>query len=291
MTKKIGVIGLGSIGRRHVNNLLDIGGCQIFGYDPDTTLTGSIVQKWDGKYAKNLDAVVIASPTDCHHDHILDCSGTPTFVEKPITDGSVGLDTLATASTLMVGYNLRFHGCVVYAKAWLDGGFIGRPLWANFTLAQRSDKPPYLRSGVILNWSHEIDLALHLLGRGSLVGSSTRLSNGRDDLTDILFTHTSGCRSTIHLDYTTEPEVRQSIIVGKNGTIIMDLVSHNAWLRNKKGEITDHHQASSDWNDTYVEEMKAFLKRVDGINASGCTAEEGLAVLDICLEVRKQAGL
>jgi hypothetical protein len=37
--------------------------------------------------------------------------------------------------------------------------------------------------------------------------------------------------------------------------------------------------------------MQAFLDRIDGKETIGCTGEEGLEVLKICLEVRKQAGL
>ena len=176
------------------------------------------------------------------------------------------------------------------AKEWIDAYHIGEPVWANFTLGQRSSKPPYLRDGVILNWSHEIDLCLYLLGGGSVSGSSTRLSDGRDDISDILFTHANGCRSTIHLDYITEPEVRQSIVVGKKGTVIIDLVSHNAWLRDNDNHILEH-AMGVDWDHTYVDEMQAFLDRIDGKETLGCTADEGLEVLKVCLEVRKAAGL
>jgi hypothetical protein len=37
--------------------------------------------------------------------------------------------------------------------------------------------------------------------------------------------------------------------------------------------------------------MKAFIDRMDGKETLGCSAEEGLEVLKVCLEVRKQAGL
>jgi predicted dehydrogenase len=194
---------------------------------------------------------------------------------------------------LMVGYNLRFHPCVIKAKEWIDND-IGVPLWANFTLGQRSIKPPYLRDGVILNWSHEIDLALHLLGPGSVAHSSTRLTDGRDDISDILFNHANGCRSTIHLDYVTRPEVRQAIIVGNKATVIFDLVNHQAWLRDKDGQMIEQdggYVRDNVWNQTYIDEMQAFLDRIDGKQTLGATAEEALEVLKICLEVRKQAGL
>jgi predicted dehydrogenase len=126
------------------------------------------------------------------------------------------------------------------------------------------------------------------------VHSSTRLTDGRDDISDILFNHANGCRSTIHLDYVTRSEIRQSTIVGSNATAIFDLVGHHGWLRDKDEQILDHLQPQAEydhWNQTYIDEMQAFLDRIDGKQTLGATAEEGLDVLKICLEVRKQAGL
>ena len=286
---KIGVIGLGSIGGRHFKNLLDMGHT-VYAYDTEPK-DGIPTTGWRKEYAKKLDAVVIASPTECHSNHIADCAGTPTFVEKPLwgTNANAYLTEGDLQHIKMVGYNLRFHPCVKRAKEWLDDGVIGKPLWANFTLGQRSIKPPYLRDGVVLNWSHEIDLALYLLGGWGSVVSSTRVDNGRDVLTDIIIRHDANLQSVIHLDYLTEPEVRQSIIVGKRGTIIMDLVSHNIWMRDQKGIVA--HEEGNGWDQTYVDEMEAFLAQTRGEKTLGCTAEEAIRVLQVCLEVRKQAGL
>jgi len=194
MTKKtIGVIGLGSIGMRHAKNLRAIGH-NVRAYDVQMKrrleFNGVL---WTIDDVLDSDAVVIASPTKdhAHHLHVVASDGKPSFVEKPVADKKIDIDAV------MVGYNLRFHSCVKKVKEWLDADMIGKPLWANFTLGQHSEKPPYLRDGVILNWSHEIDLALYLLGGGSVACSSTRLSDGKDDIADILFTHENGCRSAI----------------------------------------------------------------------------------------------
>jgi predicted dehydrogenase len=219
--KTIGVIGLGSIGLRHKTNLWQhLGQTEVVGYDPDPAKqngTGWVIGDLD-KMIEMSDIIVIASPTFQHCHHLSKCEYKPVFIEKPIGASEDDYNWLNNRKwgviPEMIGYNLRFHSCVKQAKEWLDSHQIGKPLWANFTLGQYSAKPPYLRDGVILNWSHEIDLALYLLGRGSVAGSSTRLSNGRDDISDILLTHENGCHSVVHLDYVTEPQVRQGIIVG-----------------------------------------------------------------------------
>lgn len=296
--KKIGVIGLGSIGMRHAKNLHDLGHT-VFGYDPDEKRALELRDMWDEGTAttgssrdfyeilERSDAVVVASPTETHFDVIAKCKDKPVFVEKPI--GGRGAPILG--NVIMVGYNLRFHQCVKTAKRWLDQGFIGEPQWANLVCGQYSDKEAYLRDGVILNWSHEIDLALYLLGPAKVANSFTRLKQGKDDMTDIILNHNNGCHSTIHLDYITQPEIRQTIIVGSEGSIIIDLRARYAWLRGKAGIIMDQLEARDSFDENYIEEMKAFIDRIDGKNTIGCTAEEGLAALKICLNVKLQAGL
>lgn len=296
--KTIGIIGLGSIGMRHAENLQKMGHNWVF-HDPakDASMSRERI------FADDVDAVIISSPTPNHLKDLHDCieHKKHVFIEKPIgddwdsDDGYHARRPIDAARRLglvvMVGYNLRNHSCVKKAREWLDVGLIGKPLWANFTLGQYSEKPPYLRDGVILNWSHEIDLALYLLGAAKVAASSTRLTDGKDDMTDILLTHESGCRSTVHLDYITKPEVRQLIIGGTNGTIEVYLLSRAAYL-NSNGIIAESAFRGKDtWNDNYIEEMQAFIDRIDGKETIGCSGKEGLEVLKICLEVRRQASL
>jgi len=297
--KVIGVIGLGFIGMRHAKNLLAMGHA-VIAYDPDDSRIKQFLSlKGKGNWlsierdlligAVKTDGIVIATPTEYHYSSIssLLCGKEPPlFVEKPI--GTTVHNFMA--GVRMVGYNLRFHSCVKKAKEWLDAGLIGKPLWANFTCAQYNDKPAYQRDGVILNWSHEIDLALYLLGNGSVAGSSTRLSDGRDDMTDILLTHESGCRSHIHLDYLTNPELRISSIIGTEGKIVIDLKARQALKLHNDG-IEDLIVCKDSFDENYIEEMQAFLDRIDEKETIGCSGGEGLEVLKICLEVRKQAGL
>lgn len=292
MSKTIGVIGLGSIGMRHAKNLIKLGH-EVYGAD----FTGSRVDeliKAGGSIASeeslaSYDAMIIATPTSSHIEYMHKYNNTtPLFLEKPIGDRRF----TKTDNVAMVGYNLRFHECVQQAKEWVAEGLLGQPLWGNFVCAQYNDKPAYLRDGVILNWSHEIDLALHLMGPAEVAASATRLTDGKDDLTDIVLVHENGCRSTIHLDYLTKPEVRQSIIVGDKGTIIMDLVGRQAWLRDARaGTVIDAFVAQDSWDSNYMDEMRAFIDRIDGQETVGATGEEGLRVLEICLKVREQAGL
>jgi predicted dehydrogenase len=133
---RIGILGYGSIGSRHGRNLVALGHKVIF-HDPAMADTLSVVE-----VIEKSDAVVIASPTSQHLADIAACKKRkkPCFVEKPIAD-RIGKDL---NWPLMVGYNMRFHPCVIKAKEWLADERVGEPFWGSFICAQYNDKPEYL---------------------------------------------------------------------------------------------------------------------------------------------------
>lgn len=279
--KKIGVIGYGSIGKRHADNLMQLGHPVVV-YDPNASVGASTDSLEEA--INDSDAVVIASPTSMHSQHIrfaLD-AGKPIFCEKPLADHEVP-DTFERV--VMVGYNLRFHSCVLKAKEWVDKGFLGQPLWANLVCAQYNSRDDYHRDGVILNWSHEIDLALHLIGPAGVSGC---VKNKPESLADIVLSHENDCQSTIHLDYLTVPWIRQSIIVGTKATIILDLQGRQGWLRSSTGLTSDVIDGSySSFDDDYKDEMETFIARCDGAETAGCTGKEAREALKICLSAKK----
>ena len=230
------------------------------------------------------EAIIIASPTATHLDYLNMCWSKPIFMEKPIGDAlpAEGLEERIA----MVGFNLRMHSCVLKAKEWIDADFLGYPIWANLVCAQFNDKPDYLRDGVILNWSHEIDLALYLIGPAT-VGAC--VSNEKESLADISLIHANGCYSTIHLDYETKPEVRQTIIVGTEATIIIDIVNRQAWLRSVGGAVLDSFVGIDTFDENYLDEMETFIARIDGKETIGCSGSEGLEVLKVCLDAKRLA--
>ncbi len=290
MRPTIGVIGLGSIGMRHAKNFLYLG-CEVYGTDPDATRLDAFADA-GGKeplIISKVDGLVIASPTHEHFNQIMlaryGAPDVPILVEKPIGDMRF---TDCPRKGIFVGYNLRYHACVRAVKEAIE---LEPPAWGTFTCGQFNEKPAYRRDGVILNWSHEIDLALYLLGPAKVVGSSTGLVNGQDVMTDILLLHENGSRSTVHLDYLMDPQERHFTIQSDhNQRIKADLVGNVvAWI---DGESTSIDRYDNTFDQNYLDEANDFLDFIKlGTPGRLATAADGLAVLDICLTVRQQAGL
>lgn len=284
---RIGILGYGSIGSRHGRNLTSLGHTTIV-HDPAMTesLPKDVV-------IDKADAVVIASPTSEHSRDIALCRSKqkPCFAEKPIASEMKAKGDAHLSWPLMVGYNLRFHPCVMKAREWLQEGRIGKPLWASVVCGQFNERPEYLRDGVTLNWSHEIDLALHLLGSAEVLGAAI---TKEDDIADILLRHkVNGTHTTVHLDYVTRPEQRGFSITGPNGIIIGNIPARTLIYVDTEGNPKQVEQYQGSYDDDYKLEMACFAAKAAGAEEEfpGCTSQEAIEVLKVCMKAKKVAGI
>jgi len=139
-----------------------------------------------------------------------------------------------------------------------------------------------------MNWSHEIDLAIYLLGNASYItGSAFGDKAGMEDTADIILHHSRPkCQSVIHLDYLTKPERRGFMIVGEDGAIEADLVNRNLFLKDAKGKVVELFQGRDSWDGNYLDEMRKFIDRLNGKETIGCTAAEALLVNGLCFQAK-----
>jgi UDP-N-acetylglucosamine 3-dehydrogenase len=297
---KVGIVGYGSIGKRHADNA-QVLGHEIVVYDP---LVRRDV-KFERMIYEQCDVVVVATPSPAHEGPLRAAieHRRHVLMEKPIST-SVGMlpillgDATEKNLVVMMGNNLRFHPCVQQAKEWIDDGKIGTPVWAHFICGQESTKPLYLSDGVILNTgAHEVDMALHLLGPAKVAyaNSCTKLRAGTadsdvnvfftEDIADFMLVHDNGCRSTFHLDFITPNQIREAWVVGSEEKIGIE-------LRNRTCSLGGEARARpGNFDGDYFSEMTAFFDRIKGETTPGATGWDGLATLRVLLDVRKMAGL
>lgn len=286
---KFGVVGHGSIGSRHAENLRMLGHTPLI-YDPKE-MEPSV--KREKHLYDQCGAVVIATPSPYHEGCIRACveRGCHMLIEKPISTSHGMLQSLLNQAeekklVVMMGNNLRFHPCVQQAKQCIDNEAFGTPLWASFTCGQQSSKPLYLSDGVILNTgAHEVDMALHLLGPGHVEHARAQTLFDHDRVAEFWMLHDSGCWSSFHLDFVTPDPIREAWIVGAADKIGIDLINRNISFGN---EVS---RCGGSYDDDYVLEMKAFIDRIEGKETLGATGMNGLETLDVLLAARRKAGL
>ena len=121
---KVGVFGVGHLGKYHLSNWQQIEGVEVVGfYDPGDVVAQEVSEKYQlarfidaGRLMDAVDAVDIVAPTNYHFDL---CSkairkGKHVFVEKPPCKTLVELkDLIATQNShiCMVGLQRRFKRC------------------------------------------------------------------------------------------------------------------------------------------------------------------------------------
>lgn len=292
---KIGIVGLGSIGKRHAINATKLGH-DVHVYDP--AVKGDFRFRYERDLYDWCDAAVIATPSQFHESGLRACveRGKHALVEKPI---SVAIGTLPELFRIaankklvvMIGNNLRFNPVVIRAKQWLGDGKIGHPIWANFICAAQTDKPGYLTDGVVLNTgAHEVDMAMHLFGPATLKCATARWSNNSDEIANFTLLHESGVYSSFHLDHLTPDRIREFWVGCSVGNFYADL-DYRAIRRYDELDNPDWQVWENSYDTDYMDEMRAFIDRIEGKDVPGATGADGLATLQVLLDVRKMAGL
>lgn len=162
------VIGLGSIGQRHIRNLRKLYGDKINLYafrernnsvfldDNGNLREGKIEDVYhiktyfdiDKCFNENkIDAVIVSTITAKHvlFTKIALQHGAAVFIEKPLSDKMDGVQEiiqLAEEKNLIVqmGFQMRHHPCVKALKVLLDHGVLGQVFSADFLIGEKVDK-------------------------------------------------------------------------------------------------------------------------------------------------------
>ncbi len=320
---RILVIGCGSIGKRHISNLIalragDIRACDgaperaretaaRFGIEAGTSL--SATWKW------NPDIVLIATPPSSHVELALEAArrGCDLFIEKPLSDrtGGIGeLTRLVRKSDLvsMVGCNLRFHPGLVRVKQLLEERKIGRVVSASVEFGQylpdwhptEDYRTGYsarvdLGGGVILDAIHEIDYIRWLIGEvksvACMAGIFSSLEMRTEDTAAMLLYFNRGAVGEVHLDYVQRAYSRRCKIVGEEGTIAWDFTAGTVrWFAAGDGcWRTFRTPRAWDVNRMYVDEMRHFLASRAGRTRTCLDVAEAARVLEIAFAAKRSA--
>ena len=314
------VVGCGSIGKRHSNNLRALGVEKIAYCDPDTDRLRECRAETDGQgfndYFEALgkqkpDVVLICTPPVFHVEQALAAvrAGAHVFIEKPLSHQSNGIQELIREARhrdrrVQVGYNLRFHPGLKILKNLVDSGKIGRVLWLSAEVGQYlPDWRPWqnyresysaireMGGGILLDGSHELDYICWILGYPTeLTCRAERISNLDVDVEDSAWIHLRFAdrrRAELHLDFVQRTYTRTCKVVGEGGTALWDYSSHAVqWYsaREKRWRAIPY---AFEPNDTYVAEIRHFLDSLcDG--SSVTDLEEGQAVVKL-VEAAKQS--
>ncbi|MBN1537169.1 MAG: Gfo/Idh/MocA family oxidoreductase [Anaerolineales bacterium] len=316
------IAGLGSVGRRHLQNLRALGETDIVLYRshhsrlPDDELVEFPVEtELNAALAYQPQAVVISNPTALHMGVAIPAAlaGCHILLEKPVSHTLARVDELErvdqkNGSRILVGYQFRFHPGLQRMKKLLDEGAIGKPYsarahwgeylpgwhpWEDYRrgYSARSE----MGGGVILTLSHPLDYLRWLFGDVKAVwafaGKLSDLELDVEDTAEIGLQFDSGLLASLHLDYNQRPPAHTLEIIGTQGVLRWD---------NADGSVALYKATRDQWqyfpvpagferNTLFMDEMRHFIKIArDEVNPV-CSLEDGVQALKLCLAALQSA--
>src|SRR5487761_1951170 len=318
---KIAILGCGSIGRRHLRNLVTLGQTDLLAFDPQSEAREQVLAETGVRVCATTaevwreapDAALITSPSNLHVPLALEAAqhGCDLFIEKPLSSTLDGLDELQSEVQsreliTMVGCNMRFHPGPAAVKALLDQAEIGAVLSARIQsgsyLPRWRPQSDYRQSysastewgGAILDCIHEIDLALWYFGPASLLAAvrlpAQSLGLETDGLAEMLLRHEAGVLSSVHLNFVQRDSRRGCQIIGTTGTIYWDFSERVVKIFGEDGALSEAISEPPGWdaNQMYLDEVKHFLQAVKTRQPTMNPVAGGVAALKIALAARTQ---
>jgi len=305
------IVGVGSIGARHLRNLRAL--CPnsvILALRPThpTLLppgADAVVDSISTALREPLDLALICTPAPTHLSYAesLLAAEVPVLIEKPISDRVAGVPRLLRLAqeskrTLMVGYPLRFHAGLASIEENLRSGGLGEihslraevgqwlPDWRPGSDHRGSiSADPQRGGGVLLELSHEFDLARHLLGEVRGIAAQTRSSRSLglsvEDHAEVLLDFECGALGSLRLDMLRSPPERRVEVWGSEGRLELDFRRGVAARWNSRGEREQLWSGDprAAFDAMYVEELDHFLTCVESESTPRCGGGDGLAAL------------
>jgi UDP-N-acetylglucosamine 3-dehydrogenase len=242
---RVGLAGLGSMGRNHLRVLSSMPGCRLVAVaDPvaaavQTAVDTSNAQGFREPMAMieeaDLNALVIAAPTMAHVDLALAAieRDIPILVEKPLAATLEDALRIVRASRargvpVQVGHVERFNPAVLELGRLLEAGWLS----SVYAIASRRAGPFPARIrdvGVTIDLAtHDVDILSWIAGeRPQRVYAEVaqRLHATHEDLLFGLLNFPSGATGMLDVNWLTPAKRRQLVVVGEEGMFELDYLT------------------------------------------------------------------
>lgn len=314
------VVGYGSIGKRHVDNLLKLrqidqivvcsNHLDSFQYHPEKEklkLVRSLEElSFTMRKASPFDFAIVANETYKHIETatVLANCGVHLFIEKPLSHSlkdAISFKRIAneSRSKILVAYNFRFLGAMTYIKDQLSSGVIGSlyfseievgqylPLWRPLSDYRESYSARKEQGGgAASDLSHEIDYMHYLFGNPVswkiMKSKVSDLHINSEDIFKGIYRFSSGFLCSVHADYIRHNKKRGINIVGSEGSLECDLINRYIKIQKNSGEISlIEDEHLFDVDESYRSELNHFIECIEKDEAPQITVDDGIEVLKL----------
>ena len=199
-----------------------------------------ITDDYTSLFDAGLDAVIVSTPPETHHEIVGDClrNGLHVLVEKPLaTSSKQARELIDIASeherTLMVGHTFEYNPAVrALAQAMADGE-LGRVHYIDAVRVGLGLFHPTLN--VIWDLApHDVSILIHILGEMPESVSTRGLACVQDSIEDVAYitlNFPSGVMAHVRLSWLDPSKTRRITVVGDKKMIVYDDVEAHEKLK------------------------------------------------------------
>lgn len=248
---RYGVVGLGHMGRYHVNVLGSIPEISFVGvFDSDTARAAEMAERYKVRsfptfeaMLDEVDAVSICVPTSLHHGVALKAlaKGRHVLVEKPMTDQPAhAVELVETAREkgllLQVGHVERFNGAVQELQHIVKDP----SLWESRRMGPNTGR--ILDTGVVMDLMiHDLDICLRTVGSKvvSVHGSGFHLPGSKhEDAASALVHFENGLTATFTASRVTQEKIRTLAVSQKDSYLTLDFTTQDLQIHRQATSAT-----------------------------------------------------
>jgi predicted dehydrogenase len=240
---RVGLIGMGMMGKNHARVLSSLPGVDFVGVvDPIQSgqelsqfLSTKVFKDISELFGQGIDYCVIAAPTGSHKEIAINAlnSGINCLIEKPVAldySDALAIQEVANIKSLIVGVGHieRYNAAMRELKRRLIYGELGDIF--QFSLRRQGPFPSRIADvGVIKDLAtHDIDLASWLSGsKFKMVSAQTAHRSGRahEDLVSINGLLVNDIVVNILVNWLSPLKERSLVVTGEKGTFVVDTLN------------------------------------------------------------------
>lgn len=308
-TVKLGLIGLGQMGRNHLRVLSMLRGVDIsFIFDANFAHAQQLATQYGlqaiediQQAAAQVDAVVICTPTITHADYIQQLAPfvKNIFVEKPLAHSLTVGQALAPLlqqyhNHIQVGFIERFNPAVVGLHRVLQEAncVINIDFTRTNRLSSRITDVDVISDLMI----HDIDLALYLNGEVEAVTAQGVVHDGLIEFASAQITHKNGCFSRLQASRITEKKIRLIQATCDDRFVDCDLLRKEIQIHRQsvvQQNTAEAYSISSQQEtvaigqqEALLSELQAFVSLARGESVNVPDYSAGIASLAVCEAIR-----
>jgi predicted dehydrogenase len=297
LSVKVGVIGVGYLGRHHARIFSELEGVEhVCVCDMNSERSEEISCAYGcsafGNYSDMIgacDALSIVTPTTTHHKVAMECldAGKDVFIEKPITEDLAEAKALVGKAEekgliLQVGHLERYNPAVIIAT-----GLIDRP---RFIEADRLS--PFLGRGIDVDVTldlmiHDIDILLSIVKSPlkDFRSAGGSIMTGKIDAAKAWLEFENGCKALVTASRLSQEKKRTLRIFQMDSYISVDYQRQEVGHYVRKGSEISCNVIKPEQREPLREELRDFIHNIVTREKPLVSGREATAALEIALEI------